>query len=73
MSNPKIEVYQNAAGDWAWRLRSANGKVQASGEGYTRHCDVLRGVAAFKRAAALAVVKFAPVDLRRFGATHRAP
>ena len=55
MKTPKIEVYQNAAGEWAWRLVGRNGEVQASGEGYTRRGDALRGVAAFKRAAALAV------------------
>jgi hypothetical protein len=34
--------------DWRWRVRAGNGEIVASGEGYTREEDALRG---FKTAA----------------------
>ena len=31
----KFHIYKDAAGEWRWRLKAANGKVLAdSGEGY---------------------------------------
>jgi uncharacterized protein YegP (UPF0339 family) len=31
----KFEVYRDAAGEWRWRLKAANGRIVAdSGEGY---------------------------------------
>lgn len=62
---PKFEVY-HAADGWRWRLNAANGETLASGEGYTRKAGALRGVEAFKRAAAAA----ATVDLTSKAMTH---
>jgi uncharacterized protein len=36
---------------YRWRLKSANGKIVASGEGYKRKAGVLQGIAAHRRAA----------------------
>jgi uncharacterized protein len=52
----KYEVYQDAAGQWRWRLAASNGRIVASGEGYKRVAGALRGVAAHRRAAATARV-----------------
>ena len=41
MSDPKFEIYEDASGEWRWRLRATNGKIIAtSGEGYVKkqHC-----------------------------------
>ena len=51
MKIAKYEVYQDAAGAWRWRLKSANGQIVASGEGYVRRAGALAGVAAHRRAA----------------------
>ena len=47
----KYEYYQSPCGDWYWHLKAANGKIVASGEGYTRKRDVLSGIKAHRRAA----------------------
>lgn len=52
----KFEVYQDVAGEWRWRLRSGNGKVVASGEGYKTRAGAKRGTDALRRAAKLARV-----------------
>lgn len=44
MKKPKFEVYMNVAFEWCWRLRSANGRIVAVGEGYTREQDAKRAV-----------------------------
>ena len=45
-----IEVYQDALGEWRWRLQAANGEIVAgSGEGYTRKSDALRAAKLLKR------------------------
>jgi uncharacterized protein YegP (UPF0339 family) len=36
--------------EWRWRLRAANGEVVASGEGFTREFDALRGIEAVRDA-----------------------
>jgi len=42
-------VYQDAAGEWRWRLRAANHRVIAdSGEGYRDRQDCLRAIALVK-------------------------
>jgi uncharacterized protein len=42
----KIELYEDVAGEWRWRLRGANGEPMAdSGEGYTRKEDARRALA----------------------------
>lgn len=55
-TTPVIEVYCDPAGEWRWRLKACNGEVLASGEGYKTQAGARRGVAAFRRAAAGAVV-----------------
>lgn len=41
----KIEVYEDKAGEFRWRLLFANGQVAAdSGEGYTRRDDAHRAI-----------------------------
>lgn len=40
MAKPKITVYQDAGGEWRWRLQAGNNRIVAdSSEGYTRRCD----------------------------------
>lgn len=57
MSTPKFEVWKNAAGEWQWHLKSANGDIIAAGEGYRRKAGALAGVKACRRSAAIAGVK----------------
>lgn len=38
---PKFEVYPARDG-WRWRLKAANGRVVASGEGHSRKADAER-------------------------------
>jgi uncharacterized protein YegP (UPF0339 family) len=41
-----VRYYQDAEGDWRWRVKAANGRIIANGtEGYTRRADVLRAYA----------------------------
>lgn len=41
-----VEVYRkpepDADGQWRWRVRSTNGQIVASGEGYKRRADMVR-------------------------------
>jgi uncharacterized protein len=53
----KIEVYAAAKAEWRWRLKARNGEIVASGEGYKTKSGAMRGAEAFKRAAALAVMR----------------
>lgn len=42
-------IYQDAAGEWRWQLRAANGRIIAdSGEGYHNREDCLHGIALVK-------------------------
>lgn len=57
MNAHRFKVYQDAAGEWRWRLQGPNGRILAySAEGYTRKRDALRAVARTVKAAVLAVV-----------------
>ena len=62
MKTPKFEVWKNKAGEWQWHLRGANGEIMGAGEGYKRKAGAVRGVAACRRAAmiALLVIEAAP-------------
>jgi uncharacterized protein YegP (UPF0339 family) len=64
-SQSRFEVFEDAAGEFRWRLRHRNGNVVAtSGEGYTRLHDAQKGLAAVRRdalGAALVRVE-APAD-----------
>ncbi len=45
----RFELYRDAAGEWRWRLRAANGGVVAdSAEGYARREDCEHGIALVK-------------------------
>jgi uncharacterized protein YegP (UPF0339 family) len=53
----KFEIYQDAQGEFRWRLKSGNGQVIANGgEGYTSKSGVKNGIAAVQRDAAGASV-----------------
>jgi uncharacterized protein YegP (UPF0339 family) len=44
-SGARFEVYEDAAGEWRWRLVVANGNIIAdSGEGYQTRQGAVRGV-----------------------------
>ncbi|GGL68394.1 HVO_2922 family protein [Halocalculus aciditolerans] len=47
-----FEVFEDAAGEWRWRLVASNGKIIAdSGEGYQSKQGVERGIESVKRNA----------------------
>ena len=47
-----FRVYQDAAGEWRWRLAAGNGRlIAASGEGYQQKQDCLHGIALVKASA----------------------
>lgn len=51
-SQSRFELYEDAGGEWRWRLRHRNGNVVAtSGEGYTRRHNAQKGLAAVRRDA----------------------
>lgn len=57
-SDATFEVYKDHAGEYRWRLRTANKQVIASsGEGYKEKRDCLAGVESVKRHAAAAKVE----------------
>lgn len=40
---PRIEIFRDARFDWAWRVRSANGRIiGCSGEGYKNRSHCIR-------------------------------
>lgn len=45
MKTPRFRIYQSGK-EYRWQLKAANGEIQASGEGYTRRRDAVRGVKA---------------------------
>lgn len=52
----KIEIYQDAGGEWRWRLKARNGEIVAQGEGYKTRAGAERGAEALRRAAMQAKV-----------------
>ena len=51
----KFELYQDARGEYRWRLKSANGQVIATGgEGYTSKAGAEKGIQAVMRDAPVA-------------------
>ncbi len=56
MKLPKIEVWQNAVGEWQWHLKAANGEIMAVGEGYKRKSGAIAGAKALVRNVAKAKV-----------------
>ena len=62
-SDATFEVYKDHAGEYRWRLRTANKQVIAtSGEGYKEKRDCLAGVESVKRHAAGAKVEEQPAQ-----------
>ena len=54
----KFHIYKDAAGEWRWRLKAANGKVLAdSGEGYNTKQACKDGIQLVKDAATAPVVE----------------
>lgn len=48
-SEPTFEVYEDAAGEWRWRLVAPNGNIIAdSGEGYVSKQGAKRGIQSVK-------------------------
>lgn len=46
-----FETYQDAAGEWRWRLKADNGRTIAdSGEGYKNRLDCIEGIELVKDA-----------------------
>ncbi len=55
---PKIQIFQDVAGEFRWRIVAGNGEVVASsGEGFRDKTDVLRAV---RRARKL--MRFATIE-----------
>jgi uncharacterized protein YegP (UPF0339 family) len=52
----KFEIYEDAKGEFRFRLKAGNGEIVATGESYKTKDGVLKGVDAVKRAAAEAEV-----------------
>ena len=51
-----FEVYQDADGDYRWRLRAGNGEIIAdSAEGYRNKADCYHGIDLVQRSAHVAV------------------
>lgn len=48
----KFEIFQDARGEYRFRLKAGNGEIVATGEGYTTRAGAVRGTEAVKRAAA---------------------
>jgi len=57
----KFEIYEDAKGEFRFRLKAGNGEIVAVGEGYKSKDGVVKGVDAVKRAAAEAQVSDATV------------
>ena len=54
VTNPKFEVYIDKAGQYRFRLKSANGRVIAVSEGYQSKAACLHGTESVRRCAATA-------------------
>jgi len=53
----RYEYYKDPTGQWRWRLRAANQKVLASGEGYWNKQDCLDAIALVKSSSNAPVVE----------------
>lgn len=52
-----FEIYQDAGGDFRFRLKAGNGEVVASGQGYASKDGAVKGTEAVQRAAEGAKIK----------------
>ncbi len=55
--NPKFEVYTDKKGEFRFRLKSTNGEIIATGEGYTTKTNCLNGVESIRKNAPDAAVE----------------
>ncbi|WP_144926083.1 HVO_2922 family protein [Halorubrum salsamenti] len=52
VGNAAFEIYEDAGGEWRWRLRHRNGNIVAdSGQGYASRSNAVEGVTSVKRNA----------------------
>lgn len=49
--NPKFEVYTDKKGEFRFRLKSGNGQIIATGEGYTTKASCMNGIESIKKNA----------------------
>jgi large conductance mechanosensitive channel protein len=49
LSNPKYDLYKDAAGKFRFHLRAANGQIIADSEGYEKKADCLNGIDIVRR------------------------
>src|SRR5512135_1249838 len=47
--NPKYQIYQDASGEFRFRLKAANGEIIAQGEGYESKDGAINGIDVLKR------------------------
>lgn len=52
-----FEIYEDARGEFRFRLKAGNGEVVATGEGYASKDGAIKGTAAVQRAAEGASIK----------------
>lgn len=52
----KFEIYEDARGEYRFRLKAGNGEIVATVEGYKTRAGAIRGTEAVTRAAAEAPV-----------------
>ena len=48
LHNPKFEMYQDKAGEYRFRLKSRNGKIVGSSEGYSGKAGCMGGIESVK-------------------------
>lgn len=56
LKHPKFEVYVDKAGEFRFRLKAANGRIVAIGEGYKAKANCLHGIESIKKNAPEAAV-----------------
>lgn len=59
-----IEIFQDEAGEWRFRIKGRNGEIMATSEGYAREADALRGYSDLSRFI-LGAVNIQPVRVER--------
>lgn len=45
----RLEVYEDDASEWRWRLIAGNGEIVGQSEGYTTKADAKRGAETLRR------------------------
>lgn len=56
-SSPKFEIYKDKKGEFRFRLKAKNGKIIATGEGYSALAGCKNGVTSIKKSAPTAKVE----------------